>query len=93
MTRFLLPLLMVLWVSQPLGAEAKIHRSAGAVAAFKRANPCPSNGATKGPCPGYVVDHIKPLACAGADQPANMQWQTKEDALAKDKWERKGCKR
>jgi hypothetical protein len=42
--------------------------------------------------PGYVVDHIKPLACGGADDPSNMQWQTKAEAKAKDKWERKGCK-
>ena len=41
---------------------------------------------------GYVVDHKIPLACGGADDPSNMQWQTKADAKAKDKWERKGCK-
>ena len=41
---------------------------------------------------GYVVDHIKPLACGGADDPSNMQWQTVAEGKAKDKWERKGCK-
>jgi len=41
---------------------------------------------------GHVVDHIVPLACGGADAPSNMQWQTVEEAKAKDKWERKGCK-
>ena len=41
---------------------------------------------------GYVVDHIIPLACGGPDTPENMQWQTKEAAKAKDKWERRGCK-
>jgi hypothetical protein len=41
---------------------------------------------------GYVVDHTVPLACGGADSPSNMQWQTKADAKAKDKVERKGCK-
>jgi len=41
--------------------------------------------------PGYVVDHIRPLACGGADDPSNMQWQTVEAAKAKDKWERAGC--
>ena len=41
---------------------------------------------------GYVVDHIVPLTCGGADAPANMQWQTKEEGKAKDKTERIGCK-
>src|SRR6266853_4880652 len=38
--------------------------------------------------PGHVVDHKVPLACGGADAPSNMQWQTTEDAKAKDKVER-----
>jgi len=37
--------------------------------------------------PGWVVDHIEPLKRGGADSPSNMQWQTKADAKAKDKWE------
>jgi len=54
--------------------------------------PAPSNGNNHGPCPGYVIDHIKPLTCDGADDPSNMQWQTKAEGKAMDKWERKGCK-
>jgi hypothetical protein len=38
---------------------------------------------------GHIVDHIIPLACGGQDAPANMQWQTTEDAKEKDRWERK----
>jgi hypothetical protein len=34
--------------------------------------------------PGYVVDHIKPLACGGADAPSNTQWQTIAEAKVKD---------
>jgi len=41
--------------------------------------------------PGHVVDHRVPLACGGADAPSNMQWQTTEEAKAKDKVERQGC--
>jgi hypothetical protein len=41
--------------------------------------------------PGYVIDHIKPLACGGADALSNMQWQTVAEAKAKDKIERVGC--
>jgi hypothetical protein len=37
--------------------------------------------------PGHVVDHVDPLKRGGADTPANMQWQTKSEAKAKDKWE------
>ena len=40
---------------------------------------------------GYVIDHIVPLACGGADAPSNMQWQTVADAKVKDKTERRGC--
>jgi hypothetical protein len=39
--------------------------------------------------PGYVVDHIKPLECGGADVPSNMQWQTRAEARAKDRTERR----
>lgn len=76
----------------PLAADARIKRSQSAKVEFKLEHPCPVSGASKGPCPGWVIDHIDPLACGGADQPSNMQWQTKEDAKAKDKWERIGCK-
>jgi hypothetical protein len=36
---------------------------------------------------GYVVDHVTPLKRGGSDSPSNMQWQTKQAAKAKDKWE------
>jgi len=52
--------------------EARIPRSSSAVTAFKRANPCPVNGAMRGPCPGHEVDHIEPLCAGGPDTPANM---------------------
>ena len=68
--------------------RGRIKRSASAKAAFQRQSPCPSTGKMTGHCPGYVVDHVKPLECGGADMPSNMQWQTMSDAKAKDKAER-----
>jgi hypothetical protein len=41
---------------------------------------------------GYVVDHIVPLECGGADTPSNMQWQTVAEAKIKDRTER-NCRR
>lgn len=61
--------------------------------AFKRAQPCPVTQQSRGPCPGYVVDHIIPLCAGGPDKPHNMQWQTVEAAKIKDRDERKMCKR
>lgn len=71
--------------------DAKIHRSAAAVAAFKRANPCPANGAHRGSCQGYIVDHVVPLCAGGDDAPSNMQWQSVADAKTKDTLERRQC--
>lgn len=65
--------------------HSRIHRSERAKRAFERMTGYPHGR------PGYIVDHVVPLACGGPDAPSNMQWQTKADAKAKDKWERKGC--
>lgn len=72
-------------------AEARIKRSQSAKIEFKHQHPCPANGARKGPCKGYVIDHKIALACGGPDRPENMQWQTVAEGKKKDKWERKGC--
>ena len=69
-------------------SRGKIRRSAAARDAFKHQQPCPSTGRGSGACPGYVIDHVKPLECGGADDPSNMQWQTIADGKAKDKTER-----
>lgn len=73
-------------------ADARIKRSQSAKVEFKHEHPCPATGERKGPCKGYVIDHITPLACGGADASSNMQWQTVADAKTKDKWERRVCR-
>jgi len=72
--------------SQPRDEKGRFVRSESAKLAFMK-----QTGYPKGR-PGYVVDHIVPLACGGADAPSNMQWQTMADAKAKDRVERKGCR-
>jgi hypothetical protein len=73
--------------------DAGTIRSNSAKAEFKREHPCPATGARSGPCGGYVIDHVIPVACAGPDAPSNMQWQTIAEGKAKDRWEVKGCRR
>jgi hypothetical protein len=85
-------LLLLVLLSLGLPADARIHRSPGARHHFKQLHPCPVTGQSTGKCRGYVIDHVRPLACGGADHPSNMQWQTVPDAKAKDKWERIGCR-
>jgi hypothetical protein len=90
--RWLIPaLLLVLTGPADAGSAHPPHRSAAVLHALQKAHPCPATGKATGPCPGYVKDHIKPLACGGADAVENLQWQTAADAKAKDRWERKGC--
>lgn len=66
-------------------AREYLERSAAARSRFLR-----QTGYPKGR-PGYIVDHVVPLACGGPDDPSNMQWQTVEEAKAKDKIERRAC--
>lgn len=67
--------------------HGKIARSQNTKTEFKKLHPCPVTGKSTGKCPGYVIDHVKPLKRGGKDRPDNMQWQTKEEAKEKDKWE------
>jgi hypothetical protein len=62
-------------------SHGRIARSAEAREEFMRETGYPHGR------PGYVIDHIVPLKRGGADAPYNMQWQTREEARAKDKWE------
>jgi hypothetical protein len=62
-------------------SQGHIERSQSAKRTFMKQSGYP-NGRS-----GYVVDHIIPLKRGGSDTPWNMQWQTKDQAKAKDKWE------
>lgn len=84
-------IIFILMLALSFSASAEYKRSQKAKNQFKQYHPCPATNKSKGSCPNYIIDHIKPLACGGADHPSNMQWQTKEAAKIKDKWERKGC--
>ena len=67
--------------------NGRIARSPAARREFRRASPCPVTGVILGACPGYVIDHVMALKRGGSDEPNNMQWQTIEEAKAKDRVE------
>jgi hypothetical protein len=77
----------------PSAAEVRQGRSSAVTAAFQRANPCPSTRLPAGACPGWIKDHVVPLCAGGLDHPDNLQWQTVDEAKAKDRDERKLCAR
>jgi hypothetical protein len=73
-------------------ADAAPERSRALRAEFVRANPCPANGATSGPCPGYQVDHREALICGGRDELGNLQWLTIAEHKEKTRVEVKLCR-
>ena len=77
----------------PLSTQAAQPRSKAALRDFVAQQACPATGVHRLPCHGYVIDHVKPLACGGADEPSNLQWQTVAEGKAKDKWERRECQK
>lgn len=79
------PFILILLLLAPDADAAK--RSAAAKFQFRKEHPCPATNRTRGPCPGYVIDHVIALKRGGADHPSNMQWQTVADAKVKDRWE------
>ncbi|MFA7278613.1 MAG: HNH endonuclease signature motif containing protein [Sterolibacterium sp.] len=90
MIRWLVAAILVASVST---IDAKIYRSAAAIAEFKRLQPCPSTGKTRGACPGWQIDHVMPLKCKGDDHHLNMQWLTIQAHKEKTARESAWCRR
>ena len=86
---------MIRWLALAVlliaAAPIPTPRSSAAVTAFRAQHPCPRTSQMKGPCPDFVVDHIRPLCFGGADHPDNMAWQAVDQALKKDAFEREAC--
>ena len=82
-------------LAQPLAAiaDTTVKRSTTVVRDFKRLNPCPVTGATRGACPGYEIDHIEPLCAGGADRLDNLQWLSHDDHRAKTRIDVMRCRR
>lgn len=60
-------------------AGAQLERSPAQVRAFRAVHACPVTGLHRGACPGWQVDHVRPLCSGGEDGPGNMQWLAVED--------------
>src|SRR5437762_8039909 len=90
--RCLLVALMLGVVAFPADAQDHYNRSRAVEAEFQHLKPCPSTEQTTGPCPGFVKDHIWPLGCGGPDTVENLQWQTIDEAKAKDRLEQSRCR-
>lgn len=73
-------------------ACAAPYRHHGMRTAYYRANPCPATGKTSGTCPGYQIDHIKPLCGGGPDRPDNMQWLSVEAHKEKTRADIASCR-
>ena len=63
----------------PRDSHGRIKRSEAAKHRFEKQTGYPHGRK------GYVVDHIVPLSKRGKGDPGNMQWQTNEEAKAKDR--------
>jgi hypothetical protein len=76
-----------------VGVEKQTKRDPHQVVLFKEKNACPSTKKLGNhPCPGWIVNHIKPLACNGPDTPENMEWEEQAASYKRDVWERQICK-
>lgn len=71
--------------------HGKIARSRDTLKAFVKDHVCPATGLHSTHCPGFILDHRRPLCACGKDEPANLQWQTLQDSHRKDRLEDALC--
>lgn len=74
-------------------ADGTIHRNSAVPAAFRKIHPCPVTGQTTGPCDGWQINHVIPLACGGRDEVSNLDWmpvqiKTCAQPYCRDRFER-----
>lgn len=85
------PVACLLLLLAATSAQA-VPRDMSARQAFRVTHPCPATGKTYGRCPGWEIDHIQALVNGGPDTPANMQWLTHADHMAKTREDLALCK-
>lgn len=78
----------------PRDAKGVIKRDAKVIREYRKLYPCPSTGLYTGACPGWSLDHPKPISCGGVDAVWNMTWmdnriKTCSADFCKDRYERK----
>src|ERR1700746_3669458 len=89
--RIMLAVAVAVCVVLAVSASAKEPRSASVKHEFQLTHPCPATGPRSGACPGYVKDHVVPLACGGPDATSNNAVANYADPEAKNRWEMKDC--
>ena len=55
-------------------ADGTIARSSRVTSAYRRLYACPSTLLKTGACPGWSLDHVRPLDCGGLDSVSNLTW-------------------
>ena len=70
-------------------ANGTIMRSAAVIREYRSIHPCPSTGLLTGACPGWALNHTRPLACGGCDSVANLTWMRNDAKKIVDGYERK----
>lgn len=76
-----------------LALAQPIERNPAQVRTFRAEHPCPATSRRSGACPGWHVDHIRPLCAGGEDRPANMQWIRADDHAFKTRVDVRECRK